>query len=490
LELENLAVAERRRSVASLTIKEFGEGDQDHVRRPANDIDKGDYFLMPRAAIVGAGLSGLTAAWRLRQAGWDVQIFDKAGRAGGRTMSIRQDGFVFDVGAITLLPTYKNTIALAHELGIENHLHPITPVIGIPRGGVVHRLDLAKPIASLLGTKLISLSAKFKLLKLLGPLLRSWKLANFQSLTPLAPWDGETIASYVRRECGDEVLNYIAGPIIRGNTLNSTDCAPFGELLWMLRQYAAPNLYGFDQGINFLAETLAERLPVKFDTTITSVSKTDAGVILHSSNAGDNGTPFDACVIGLPPPELLALAPTMAPAQRGFLQAIEPLPSISLHVGLRVRPPMTETFILPPVHEQPWLTTIVMDHLKAPGRAPEGKGVITFFLSDDWARANYDRTDAEIKADILAMARPFVGDIAGDIESWVVQRWPYAIIKSGVGLYHHMRDYESAIDPADPVQIAGDFLSMGMEAAVSSGIAAADRIIGNAAIHQSDKTGE
>jgi protoporphyrinogen/coproporphyrinogen III oxidase len=435
------------------------------------------FDLSRRVAIVGAGLSGLTAAWRLRQAGWDVQIFDKASRPGGRTLSIRQDGFIFDVGAITMLPTYTNIMTLVRELSIEEHLHRITPVIGIPRAGVIHRLDLARPIASLLGTKLISVTAKLKLLKLLTPLWQSWRLANFQSLGSLAPWDSETISSYVGRECGQEVLNYVAGPIIRGNTLNSTECAPFGELLWMLRQYAAPYLYGFDQGINFLAETLAERLPVQFGKAIDSISKTDAGIVLRSANTGDNGAPFDACVIALPPAELLAIAPTLPKTQCAFLEAIEPLPSVSLHVGLRVRPPITETFILPPHSEQPWLTTIVMDHLKAPGRAPAGKGVMTFFLSDDWSRANYDRPDAEIRADILGFAKPFIGDIASDIESWVVQRWPYATIKSSVGLYQSIRDYESAIDATDRIQIAGDFLSLGMEAAVSSGIAAAERLI-------------
>jgi predicted NAD/FAD-dependent oxidoreductase len=58
----------------------------------------------------------------------------------------------------------------------------------------------------------------------------------------------------------------------------------------------------------------------------------------------------------------------------------------------------------------------------------------------------------------------------------VIERWPYAIIKSSVGLYHRMRDYESGIDPGDHIQIGGDFLSMGMEAAVISGTNAAARI--------------
>ena len=63
-------------------------------------------------AIVGAGLTGLTAAWRLQNAGLRVKLFEKSQAVGGRTMSIRQHGFVFDTGAITMLPTYAKTVAL------------------------------------------------------------------------------------------------------------------------------------------------------------------------------------------------------------------------------------------------------------------------------------------------------------------------------------------------------------------------------------------
>lgn len=430
-----------------------------------------------RIAVVGGGLTGLTAAWRLQAVGYNVKVFEMSDAVGGRTRSIHKDGFIFDVGAITMLPTYTTTCALTEELGIADHLHKVTPVIGIPRGGKIHRLDLARPVRSLLQTKLISGRAKFRLLKLLPTMMRAWNLATFQTLSTLVEWDTETIAEFVRRELGEEIHEYIVGPIIRGNTLNSTECAPAGELLWMLRQYAAPYLYGFDQGINFLAESLGARLPVEFNTEIVALDKHADGVTLQGRRAGAGfRETFDACVLALPPKALLPLAPNLSARQRIFLDAIVPLPSVNLHVGLRKPPPATETFILPPHSEQPHLTTMVMDHLKAPGRAPEGKAVVSFFLSDEWSAKNFARPEAELVSEILAMARPFLGDLQHNLETYVIQRWPYAIIKSEVGLYHRMRDYELDIDVEDRVQIGGDFLSMGMEAAVSSGNLAASRI--------------
>jgi protoporphyrinogen oxidase len=65
---------------------------------------------------------------------------------GGRSRSIRRDGLIFDLGAITMLPTYTRICALIDELGIADHLHRVVPVIDIPRAGRIHRLDLAHPL--------------------------------------------------------------------------------------------------------------------------------------------------------------------------------------------------------------------------------------------------------------------------------------------------------------------------------------------------------
>jgi oxygen-dependent protoporphyrinogen oxidase len=431
-----------------------------------------------RIAVVGGGLTGLTAGWRLQAAGFDVKVFEKEAFIGGRTRSIRQDGFIFDVGAITMLPTYTRTCALIEELGIASHLKRVAPVIGIPRAGRLHRLDLAHPLRSLLGTQLLSTAAKFHLLKLLPTMIRAWRKATYETLSTLDEWDHESIADFVRRACGDEVLEYIAGPIIRGNTLNGTECAPAGELLWMLRQYAAPYVFGFDSGINFLSETLGSRLPVELGAEILSIEQRGALVQVRGRLAGAEFTDsFDALVLALPPKALLPLAPALTSRQRSFLQSIVPLRSVNLHVGLRRRPSAAATFILPPHSEQPVLTTIVMDHLKAPGRCAPEKGVVSFFLRDDWSLEHFDAPEAQILDDILTMARPFVGDLKPDVESFVVQRWPYATIKSCVGLYGQMAAYEADLNTAGCVQMGGDFLSLGMEAAVSSGTAVAARLV-------------
>lgn len=433
--------------------------------QPFSKIDKAD---AKRIAVVGAGLTGLTAAWRLQQLGHTVKVFEKNEQAGGRTMTIRKGGFAFDVGAITLLPTYDRVTALAKELGLT--IHEIAPVLSIPRGGQSHYLDLAAPVRSLLQTRLISGWAKLRLLRLAPYLRKAWPLSGFESLSPLAGMDTETVSDAVERLCGAEVNDCIAGPVIRGNTLNSTRNAPFGEFLWMLRQYAAGKLYGFDGGINALAEAVASRLPISFNSEVTAVTWDGANVRIEGSHNGPFTEVFDAAFIAQTPASMLQLAPNLNKRQRALLEQIKPLKSISLHVGLRKKPANTETFILPLEKEEADLTTIVFDHNKAPGRAPVGKGVLSFFMSEEWASQNYEISDEDTVKIILAKAGPFVGNINDDIEEYHIQRWPYAILKSEVGLYSAIAEYEAEPLPKGPIQLGGDFICMGsMETAVRVG---------------------
>jgi monoamine oxidase len=72
-------------------------------------------------AIVGAGIAGLTAAWRLRQAGVPVRVYEASNRIGGRMFSLRDhfpDGQVMELGGELIDTDHVRIRALADELGI------------------------------------------------------------------------------------------------------------------------------------------------------------------------------------------------------------------------------------------------------------------------------------------------------------------------------------------------------------------------------------
>ncbi|MBL3688040.1 FAD-dependent oxidoreductase [Leucobacter zeae] len=69
--------------------------------------------------IIGAGVAGLTAAHRLRQAGREVVVLEARDRVGGRVKSDLSNGFLIEVGGQWVAPDQERLIALIEELGLE-----------------------------------------------------------------------------------------------------------------------------------------------------------------------------------------------------------------------------------------------------------------------------------------------------------------------------------------------------------------------------------
>jgi oxygen-dependent protoporphyrinogen oxidase len=84
--------------------------------------------VTPHVAVVGAGISGLAAAYRLRRLlppGARITVIDQARRTGGKLRTVCLAGVSYDVGAETFLVRRPEALALVHELGLDGELvHP------------------------------------------------------------------------------------------------------------------------------------------------------------------------------------------------------------------------------------------------------------------------------------------------------------------------------------------------------------------------------
>jgi oxygen-dependent protoporphyrinogen oxidase len=77
---------------------------------------------MTRVLVVGGGLSGLTAAFRLVEAGASVRVIEGADRVGGQIWTTLEQGFVIERGAEGFVFRSEAVPALAEALGMPDEL--------------------------------------------------------------------------------------------------------------------------------------------------------------------------------------------------------------------------------------------------------------------------------------------------------------------------------------------------------------------------------
>lgn len=90
-----------------------------------------------RVGIVGAGIAGLAAGRRLKQAGVESVIFEKSAGLGGRCATRRAEGFVFDSGASTIAPRGRRLEqVMTQELDVSTLVEVVKPLWSLAYGKV------------------------------------------------------------------------------------------------------------------------------------------------------------------------------------------------------------------------------------------------------------------------------------------------------------------------------------------------------------------
>jgi len=102
-----------------------------------------------RVAVVGGGIAGLAAGYRLQRSGAAPVIFEKG--AGDRTGSQRVEGFIIDKGAYTIPEGHSAFLSLVRELGLSRELRETPGTASTFVNGIEHRIKIDKHLSEVPG---------------------------------------------------------------------------------------------------------------------------------------------------------------------------------------------------------------------------------------------------------------------------------------------------------------------------------------------------
>jgi len=152
--------------------------------------------------VIGGGISGLACAYSLQQAGIPAHVLEAGPRPGGVIATMEKDGFRLELGPQSFLST-QPLLRLIDSLGLNDqlvHADPKAPRY-ILSGGRLIAAPLAPP--SLLTTALFGPGTK-------------WRIFTEMLRRTRPPEDDESIASFIRRKFGDELLDRLVAPFVSG----------------------------------------------------------------------------------------------------------------------------------------------------------------------------------------------------------------------------------------------------------------------------------
>jgi oxygen-dependent protoporphyrinogen oxidase len=403
-------------------------------------------------AIVGGGISGLAAAYELQRQGVEFRLFEQSGRLGGLILTEHVDGLIIEAGPDAMLVQKPAAIELCRELGLGDHLVPTSPprTAYIVRNRKLHRM----PEDAFLGIPLtMTALARCGFLSPMGKV----RLAAERFVAARTSTEDESIADFMERRFGREVVEYLAEPLLAGihagdvKRLSVQALFPrlpeaekqHGSVLRALgrreRQRSAEAAFlSLDRGLGDLVKALERALAgaaVERDTGVARITFDAARgeYLVHTAR----GEPFGARGVILTTPAYVTgtLLKELDPQLADHCRAIPYVSTASVSLAYRreaIAHPMEGVGFLVPRAERLHILAASWVSSKWPGRAPPNLALVRVFVGSARDTEILRRSDEEL----VRLAHEELSQIM-QIREWPsvtrVYRWERASAQHDVG---------------------------------------------------------
>lgn len=420
---------------------------------------------MKRIAIVGGGISGLATAFRLeqmRQRGMDVEysLYEASPRFGGVLQTEQVDGYTIEAGPDSFLTEKSWASDFCRQVGLGGEIITSNPdqrktyillhgrLTPIPDGFMFMAPSKILPV---LRSQLFSASTKMRM-------AREWFHPRRKNADGEA--NDESVASFVERHYGAEMVERIAAPLLAG--VYGGDVAQLSMQAVLPRFAAMEARYGsltrgvllhgspkkaqkrppftsLKNGMQQLADAvLAALAPGSWQANrrINAIQRiNDQWEISAEGKSSQPEQSFDGLILALPAYLSAELLQSIAPKLAGELQTIPYTSSVTVALAydgkVKAALPAGSGFLVPQREGKHILATTFV-HNKFSHRAPPDRALIRCFLGGAHAPAIVERSDNEILGLVKEDLRQILGITAEPMLSRVF-KWRAAMAQYTVG---------------------------------------------------------
>ncbi len=436
---------------------------------------------MKRVAIVGGGVAGLAAAYelaRLARDGAAVQgvVFEASNRLGGIVETVREGGFVIEGGPDGWVTEKPWARELAEELGLGDEVIGsndagrktyllIDKTLRVMPDGM--RMMVPSDLDALDASDLFSAEAK-----------RAYheEQGRADELRAGAPESDESVAEFVRRHFGEEVLQKMGAPLLSGvfggdvaKLSVRAVMAPFvamerehGSLITALQSRTASAnsdsiFSSLRSGMGTLVDRMIAAIPedwVRLVSEVSFISYEDEGWLVGTSRGVER---FDAMMMAAPVDVARTL---LEPVDEWAAQLMEMDASSAVLVGFgfpdatKFNVPPGFGFLVPPGVDSMLLACTFVDQ-KFDDRVPQGGRLVRVFFGGRAAerlmRCGNDETAAVARLELARILGPLP-----EPQMTVVRRWPRSLPQYGVGHLERMASLTERVGRLDGLWLLGN----------------------------------
>lgn len=432
--------------------------------------------MSKRAIIVGGGISGVTAGFRLQQAGCEVLLVEAENRFGGRMRSELVDGFVVDTGAGILPGSFAAMHQLMQDAGLLGILDELKAPIAVMRNRKLHYIDGDNPVVAIARSGLLGTKSMLKLGKLPFKLAPMWSSLDFENLGKAHRFDTETVADYCRRALTDEALDYLIGPLVKAMYATSPSRSSVIDFLWCLKNLLTAQTYSIRGGMEALPTAIAGQLQeTRLQTSCTEVKETKSGVEvrLKAADGREYVEHADVCVLAVPARDMPALHPGLSGAVRAQFKKLCYTATAEIHLMIREPTDERSAVILVPDSEDSDMTAISFVHNRGRCRVPDGKGAVSVYFHERWAAGMRGCSDEQVYEVGMRKLKRLMPTIEPLVVGHLVKRWDIVATMSHPGYWKDVQQLHQSMDFKSRIQLAGDFFSL---ACVNTAVVSGERV--------------